>query len=127
MEINAPDNDFQKDLRIFELSLLSLDEIIADSCLDPNRTKLGFIFGGGKSFIFSPDNYYSETDLTLDFEQPSNPPSPSPSPSPSNESSWQKGDPIIPAEKIVYTPDGRAFLIAAPTPPPAKDNLCQAN
>ena len=125
--INAPENDLQKDLKLFNLNFSAPDEALVSSCSSPNRERGRFLLGGGSAFALSSDRYYSETDLVLDFEK--SPQTPNEEPLPEEEiypqdTSWQKGDPIIPADKIVYTPDGRAFLVASS--PQAKDLECQA-
>ena len=125
--INTPDNDLQKDLKLFNLNLPSLEEVIQGSCLEPNQPRGRFIIGGGGAFALSPEHYYSETDLRLDFEQSlqTSEEKPQPEYSYPTATKWKKGAPIIPAEKIVYTPDGRAFLVAAPQK--VKDLVCRSN
>lgn len=125
--INTPDNDLQKDLNLFNLNFSPTEKTIQSSCSNPNRTRGRVTFGGGSAFALSSDSYYSETDLRLNFE--ASPQTPIEKTLPEDtypqETGWKKGDPIVPANKVVYTPDGRAFLVASS--PQAQDLACQAN
>ena len=122
--INTPDNDLQKDLEQPELNIIPLAETFNNSCLDKNRQRGSFVVGGTGGLPLNPNSEYSDSNSTLTGIG-SLSRNTSVEPIIIEESNWQHGDPIIPANKMITTPDGRVLLVAAPEK--AEDLLCQQN
>ena len=128
--INALDNDFQKDLEQSSIDFAVVELNFAESCLvRSNRERRSFVVGGTGGFPLSPDSEYRDTNQTLTGIG-SLPSGTNLSPQSSefefeDDTDWQPGDPIIPADKMIVTEDGRTLLVASPQK--AKDLICQAN
>ncbi|MEN9520266.1 MAG: hypothetical protein RLZZ381_2854 [Cyanobacteriota bacterium] len=115
IKINAPDLDLQKELEQSELKILTTEEAIASSCLARSNQQGSFTVNNSPGAPKSPDSNYSDTDFTLTGI--SSLPTTAKQPE-AIESNYQPSNTsMLPASKMVETPDGRIFLVAAPQEP----------
>jgi filamentous hemagglutinin family protein len=115
IKINTPDLDLQKELEQSELKILTTKEAIASSCLARSNQQGSFTVNNSPGAPKSPDSNYSDTDFTLTGI--SSLPTTAKQPE-AIESNYQPSNTsMLPASKMVETPDGRIFLVAAPQEP----------
>jgi large exoprotein involved in heme utilization and adhesion len=112
IQINTPDLDLEKELEQSELEILTTEEAISSSCLARGKQQGSFTVNNSPGFPKSPDSNYSDLDSTLTGMRDL--PTTVKQPEAIDSNNQQPKPSMLPASKMVETPDGRIFLVAAP-------------
>ncbi len=130
IQINTPDINLQRELEQSELEFLTTETALAKSCLLQD-SQSSLIFGGTGGLPESPNSEYSNANFSLTgvISLPQlNPSSQSVTEetTPLSSSFWSSPSlPIIPANRIITTSDGRTLLVAGPHN--SESLVCQPN
>ena len=130
IQINTPDINLQRELEQSELELLTTETALAKSCLLQD-SQSSLLFGGTGGLPESPNSEYSNANFSLtgvislpQLNRSSQ--SVTEETTPLSSSFWQSPTlPIIPANRIITTSDGRTLLVAGPHN--SESLVCQPN
>ncbi|MEY2832308.1 MAG: hypothetical protein RLZZ574_1566 [Cyanobacteriota bacterium] len=115
IQINTPDLDLQKELEQSELKILTTEDAISSSCLARKNQQGSFTVNNSPGLPKSPDSNYSDLNSTLTGM--SSLPTTVKQPEAIDSNNQQPNTSMLPAQRMVETPDGRIFLVAAPQEP----------
>ena len=96
-------------------NLITPEQVIAGSCLARRNSQQGsFVVTGSGGLPISPYSNIESWDNSIQGQSQSNNPTPPEKPSPVDVAvtpkSWQPGDPIVEAQTLIITADGRGLL-----------------
>ncbi len=120
--INTLNSDIEKDLKQSEPNISDLSELIAKTCLSPQRSRSSLTRGSTRGLPFNPDSEYRNLDFTLTGvgSLPQIPDDESRNPEQNLDTPEE--EPIIPATQMIRTEDGEIYLIASLQE--ARDLIC---